>query len=105
MRKSRLRLVVLLTLGLTGIQGAIASPLHIRAAFVVPVANIGSILFAQKGIAKYEGKTYSLAGARGTWQTGFENLLSGYARCRPSVGLPSRCGGNDGAACGKGRRA
>lgn len=60
MRKSLFALAVLSALGVIGGDNAMAAPLHIRAAFVVPVSNIGSILFAKKGIAKNEGKTYVL---------------------------------------------
>jgi sulfonate transport system substrate-binding protein len=35
-----------------------AEPLKIRVAYVVPVTNIASILFAKEGIAKNSGKTY-----------------------------------------------
>ncbi|MGH6988717.1 MAG: ABC transporter substrate-binding protein [Stellaceae bacterium] len=61
MRTFRFFPVLLLGLGLVGAPGAgAATPVNIRAAFVVPVANIGSILFAKKGVAKYLGKTYTL---------------------------------------------
>jgi sulfonate transport system substrate-binding protein len=35
-----------------------AEPLKLRVAYVVPVTNIASILFAKDGIAKHNGKTY-----------------------------------------------
>lgn len=37
-----------------------AQPVTIRIGWVVPVVSIAPILFAKKGIAKYEGKTYNL---------------------------------------------
>jgi NitT/TauT family transport system substrate-binding protein len=51
----------LLGLALLGAGAARAqAPVTIRAGWIVPVANIGSILFNKPGIAKYDGKTYKL---------------------------------------------
>src|SRR5665213_2966201 len=38
--------------------GAAAEPLKIRNAWIVPVSNITSILFAKEGIARHNGKSY-----------------------------------------------
>jgi sulfonate transport system substrate-binding protein len=38
--------------------GAAAEPLKIRNAWIVPVSNIASVLFAKDGIAKHNGKSY-----------------------------------------------
>jgi NitT/TauT family transport system substrate-binding protein len=41
-----------------------ADPVKIRMAYVVPVSNIASILFAKEGIAQHLGKTYQFEGVR-----------------------------------------
>jgi len=39
--------------------GAIAQPVKIRVAYVVPVANWASLLFEKEGLARHEGKSYT----------------------------------------------
>lgn len=51
-------LLVFLSLLFVG-QTAIAQPVKIRVAYVVPVANWASLLFQKPGIAQHEGKSYS----------------------------------------------
>jgi NitT/TauT family transport system substrate-binding protein len=59
MKSLKLLLVPLLGLPLFGAGAAQAQePVPIRAAWIVPVTNLGSILFAKPGIAKNNGKTY-----------------------------------------------
>jgi len=41
-------------------QWAHAEPLNIRVAWIVPVSNIASMLFAKKGVAAHEGKSYTM---------------------------------------------
>jgi NitT/TauT family transport system substrate-binding protein len=50
-------LLVFLSLLFVG-QTAIAQPVKIRVAYVVPVANWASLLFQKPGIAQHEGKSY-----------------------------------------------
>ncbi|HVV94574.1 MAG TPA: ABC transporter substrate-binding protein [Hyphomicrobiales bacterium] len=55
--------LLLPVLGLALVAGGVAhaqAPVPIRAGWIVPVANIGSILFAKPGIAQNDGKTYRL---------------------------------------------
>jgi sulfonate transport system substrate-binding protein len=49
---------------LIALARAHAEPLKIRVAYVVPVTNIASILFAKDGIAKHNGKTYTFDAVR-----------------------------------------
>jgi sulfonate transport system substrate-binding protein len=49
---------------LVALARAHAEPLKIRVAYVVPVTNIASILFAKDGIAKHNGKTYTFDAIR-----------------------------------------
>ena len=55
-----LLLATLLLLGGT----AIAQPVKIRVAYVVPVANWASILFEKPGLAKHSGKSYAFEAVR-----------------------------------------
>jgi sulfonate transport system substrate-binding protein len=66
MRLSRHLLAGLLALPLAVGGGAsqAADLVKIRMAYVVPVSNIASILFAKDGIAKHLGKTYEFEGVR-----------------------------------------
>jgi sulfonate transport system substrate-binding protein len=65
MRISRHLLAALVAAPLaTGAGGAGAEPLKIHMAWVVPVTNISSMLFAKEGIAKHLGKTYDYEGDR-----------------------------------------
>ena len=47
-----------LPIALAGRAAPGAEPVKIRTAWIVPVSNIASILFAKKGIAVHEGKSY-----------------------------------------------
>jgi NitT/TauT family transport system substrate-binding protein len=59
MRFSKSLLVPLVGLTMLGAQAARAEePVSIRAAWIAPVTDIASILFAEPGIAKNNGKTY-----------------------------------------------
>jgi sulfonate transport system substrate-binding protein len=50
----------LLFMSLLWVAGsAIAEPVKIRVAYVVPVANWASLLFQKPGVAQHEGKSYS----------------------------------------------
>jgi NitT/TauT family transport system substrate-binding protein len=60
MRMLKLLLAPALGLALLGSGAADAAPVPIRAGWIVPVANIGSILFAKPGLAENDGKTYKL---------------------------------------------
>jgi sulfonate transport system substrate-binding protein len=65
MRISRHLLAALVAAPLAiGADGAGAEPLKIHMAWVVPVTNISSMLFAKEGIAKHLGKTYDYEGDR-----------------------------------------
>ncbi len=55
-----LLLAVLLSMGGT----AIAQPVKIRVAYVVPVANWASILFEKPGLAKHNGQSYAFEAVR-----------------------------------------
>src|SRR5437870_9407710 len=39
--------------------GAVAQPVKIRVAYVVPVANWASLLFEKEGLARHQGKSYT----------------------------------------------
>jgi NitT/TauT family transport system substrate-binding protein len=65
MRISRHLLAALLAVPLAVAGGSSrAEPLKIRMAWVVPVTNISSMLFAKEGVAKHLGKTYDYEGVR-----------------------------------------
>jgi sulfonate transport system substrate-binding protein len=65
MRLLRLVPAVLVAVSLAIFAGAASSaPLKIRMAYVVPVANWGSILFEKPGLAKHMGKSYTLETTR-----------------------------------------
>jgi sulfonate transport system substrate-binding protein len=65
MRLLRLVSAVLVTAAAAACTGvAFAEPLKIRMAYVVPVANWGSILFEKPGIARHMGKSYTLETTR-----------------------------------------
>jgi sulfonate transport system substrate-binding protein len=57
MRLSRLMTAASFAVALV-VGGASAEPLKIRNAWIVPVSNITSILFAKEGITKHNGKSY-----------------------------------------------
>ena len=49
---------VLFALGAVSAHGQ--QPLKVRVAWIVPIANIASILFAKEGVARHLGKTYTM---------------------------------------------
>jgi NitT/TauT family transport system substrate-binding protein len=51
-------LVVLTALSLGAIGTARSEPLKLRIAWIVPVTNLASILFAKSGVAKHNGQSY-----------------------------------------------
>jgi sulfonate transport system substrate-binding protein len=66
MRMSRhcLAGIVALPLAVGGGAAQAADPVKIRMAYVVPVTNMSSILFAKQGIAKHLGQSYEFEGIR-----------------------------------------
>jgi sulfonate transport system substrate-binding protein len=64
MRMSRrlLAALVAMPLAVGGGTARAADPVKIRMAWVVPVSNIASILFAKEGVAKHLGQTYQFEG-------------------------------------------
>jgi NitT/TauT family transport system substrate-binding protein len=53
-----------LIVALLAATSAVAQPVKIRVAYVVPVANWASLLFQKPGIARHEGKSYTFEAVR-----------------------------------------
>jgi sulfonate transport system substrate-binding protein len=63
LRKAAFALLPTFLFGL-GFHTASAEPVKIRNAWIVPVSNLASILFAKKGIAKHNGQSYVMEAIR-----------------------------------------